>query len=359
MNKKFMILFVMVSLALGVSFTVSSAEHVPITYDPGNTVGASLSNDNYTVTTSYSASQGTLATEYKTGGKWYYEVTVDKKQGNGCYIGVANHVQPVNVSDFSTFIAYKADGKIYNRGINNVTKVDTFDVGDIIGIALDVDNKTVEFYKNGKKQGESYNTSSFPKIAAAILSNSNGSLISTTNFGMDSFVYNIPEGYAPYDSVNQELIPESAKLFVVITENEEMMLSVRNNQSDNSDYTWTSDDPSIVSFNSLVNGMIKGESVGITTVWAENSDGTFKECINVKVVETETIDEERLSIDLEVGRESLLYLSDEPGIIWSSMDPSKLTVDQDGTIKALKQGGPILVTAELNGEIYSIYVRIR
>lgn len=359
MNKKIIILFALVCLVLSVSITASSGEHVPITYDPGNTIGAILSNDNYTVATGYSASQGTLATEHKTSGKWYYEVTVDKKQGNGCYIGVANHVEPVNVSNFGTFIAYKADGKIYNRGINNVTSVATFDVGDIIGVALDADNKIVEFYKNGKKQGESYNTSSFPKITAAILSNSNGSLTSTTNFGLKPFVYNIPEGYAPYDSVYQEPIPEPAKLFVVLTEDEEMMLSVRNNQSDNSNYTWTSDDSSIVSFHSVTDGMMKGESVGTTTVWVKNSDGTFKDCINVKVVEAEMIDEERLTIDLEAGRESLLYLSDEPDIIWSSMDSSRLAVEQDGKIKALMQGGPVLVTAELNGMIHSIYVRIR
>ncbi len=141
------------------------------------------------------------ATAGKTSGKWYWEVKVDKETAtNGVkwMIGITNDKS-------STYFAYVgfSGNQISSDGIKPFAA--TYSVGDIISVAVDVDNRTIEWSKNGVSQGKAtYKASDFPtSVFAAIISASDSdSRVATANFGASSFKYAIPAGYKAYDEDN-------------------------------------------------------------------------------------------------------------------------------------------------------------
>ena len=91
-------------------------------------------------------------------GKAYYEVYVSSNNSNS-HIGVCDisrGISPTRGGNWSDHggITYKLDGNQYRlpAGGGSSTTVSygaSYTNGDIIGIAIDVDNDTITFYKNG------------------------------------------------------------------------------------------------------------------------------------------------------------------------------------------------------------------
>ena len=90
-------------------------------------------------------------------GKWYWEVLAHTLGGNSANIGLGNDTekQSVAVSSGSINVYYGSDGKRNPRAANTGTTNygATYADDDIIGIAFDADNETVQFYKNNAGQG--------------------------------------------------------------------------------------------------------------------------------------------------------------------------------------------------------------
>jgi len=90
-------------------------------------------------------------------GKWYWEVLAHTLGGIYANIGLGNDTekQSVAVSSGSINVYYGADGKRNPRAANSETTNygATYADDDIIGIAFDADNETVQFYKNNAGQG--------------------------------------------------------------------------------------------------------------------------------------------------------------------------------------------------------------
>lgn len=147
---------------------------------------------------------GVRAMAGKSTGKWYWEIKVD----NGTYvgIGVANNIPSMDMRTFDT-----PNTRVYYAYYGN--KISTYPspygapygTNDIIGIALDMDNGTVEFFKNGVSQGiaftdvKSFNTPVFPYVTSC--ASAHGATV-TANFGATSFAYSAPVGFLPYGSGN-------------------------------------------------------------------------------------------------------------------------------------------------------------
>jgi len=93
-----------------------------------------------------------------TSGKWYVEVkhTAHSEDDGNNYaeIGIAS-VLAVSATDYlgqaATNWRYYGDGTIRNNGSNS-NYGNAYDVGDIIGIALNLDDNELKFYKNGTVQ---------------------------------------------------------------------------------------------------------------------------------------------------------------------------------------------------------------
>ncbi|QIB68352.1 hypothetical protein Ami103574_03045 [Aminipila butyrica] len=146
-----------------------------------------------------------------------------------------------------------------------------------------------------------------------------------------------------------------SKLSVLLNTGEIVQLSTSFDLANNQNFTWTSINEAVATVDS--NGKVTAVSAGDTDIYAENSDGTFKEYIPVKVVEG-IADELRLAVHLKAGEKAKLYLTDDPSqATWSSLDESIATVSADGQVTGVKKGLAI-VKAELEGETYQIYVRV-
>ena len=137
--------------------TMNPLDKIPIgsaiTYSDGNlTTTASAGSD---WTTRYSFS--TIAVSQ---GKWYVECKVGNVgAASQFYVGVIKNRQTTTFNTSLGYISnngygyYAASGNIVNNGSDLSTSGASYTTGDIIGIALDLDNGTLDFYKNGSAQG--------------------------------------------------------------------------------------------------------------------------------------------------------------------------------------------------------------
>lgn len=138
------------------------------------------------------------ANTVKTSGKWYYEVNIIG--GPSLVIGFGNTATPTgNFAGSSTAsTGIQASGVVTNP---NVSTGSNYTTGDTVGVALDIDGKTVTFYKKvgaamvmmGSPINWSANVvgTSFQPVMSM---NLNTQIL--VNFGQSAFTA-VPSGYNP------------------------------------------------------------------------------------------------------------------------------------------------------------------
>lgn len=148
-----------------------------------------LANGNLDVTTSSTNQmvRGTLGVKT---GKWYYEATVGST-GNNIGVGIFNEdAQPISYSGTGNYIyTYATSGdKISVAGAAAYGA--SLAAGDVVGIALDGDNGTLTFYKNGSSQGTAYTGLDTAKTwFPCWFSNVSAATAWSFNFGQRPFAY--------------------------------------------------------------------------------------------------------------------------------------------------------------------------
>jgi hypothetical protein len=135
----------------------------------------------------------------KSSGKWYWEIKIDDRGANqdlNFYPGVANLSAPKE-----NFVGYNKNGwgywGAYGDKRNGSIKPygPTFDEGDVIGVALDMDAKKLKFYKNCTDLGVAFSGLSGTLYPAA--GQFGGDVKVTANFGATAFACPVPAGYNP------------------------------------------------------------------------------------------------------------------------------------------------------------------
>ena len=176
--------------------------------------GIILSNGYLTETLPASPAQtgGTRSTIWKSSGKWYWELTINTfdNTSSELEIGIVPNTYNKNLAPGSSSNEYaygtsaytdvpshpSLNSYIYNGGnFTNAPFGDTYNSGDTIGVALDMDGGTVVFYKNGILQGvgaSGLTGAYFASVGSNINNHS-----STANFGASPFAYPVPNGYNP------------------------------------------------------------------------------------------------------------------------------------------------------------------
>ena len=91
--------------------------------------------------------------------------------------------------------------KKYNNGSNS-NYGDSFAPGDVIGVALDMDGGTIEFYLNGVSQGQAFSGISGTYAPAAASGTGSGTARCTANFGQKPFKFSPPDGFLPLNAAN-------------------------------------------------------------------------------------------------------------------------------------------------------------
>ena len=141
------------------------------------------------------ASRSIFATLGVSSGKWYWEMTVTTV-GNSYYPGLGIETNTaaspdVQSGDSVTGYMYLVSGSKYNGGTLSSYGA-TYNNGDVIGVALDMDAGTITFYKNNTSQGQAF--SGITGTARPVVVGS-GSTAGTMNFGQRPFAYTAPSGF--------------------------------------------------------------------------------------------------------------------------------------------------------------------
>lgn len=153
-----------------------SDKHASVTLSGGNLTSASG------FTTSVRSTIG------KASGKWYWEVL--QNTTDNCSVGVATSSSALTsiAGGTATSWGYLETGLIRNNS-STLFSGTAYSSGVVIGVALDIDLLTVQFFRNNVSQG-SYS------IAAGTYFAMVGSFASTTaNFGASAFTYSPPSGF--------------------------------------------------------------------------------------------------------------------------------------------------------------------
>jgi len=157
--------------------TLNPLSSIGITYQEGN------------LEMSGSASNGAISTMGITEGKHYYEVLAfDNGASGNLLVGIIDEDFLETVTTLGTNRGtYRSNGIITNLANSAQTSGSTYATGDFIGVAIDCDNGTVQFYKNNVAQGAtpSFTFTAGTRVFAHIRCD-NATTIADANFGQDS-----------------------------------------------------------------------------------------------------------------------------------------------------------------------------
>ena len=163
------------------------------TWNPlANSGAGTYSDGNLKISTAYSGAPTAIATIGFTSGKYYWEVDWVSDNGGGLFVGVVNENKTLsnNVGSDSNGWAYYWQGTKWN-GSGGVSYASGFSVGDTIGVAVDADASSIEFFVNGVSDGVAF-TNLSGTLFPAVSDGGTGDLVATINFGQQPFKYDPP-----------------------------------------------------------------------------------------------------------------------------------------------------------------------
>lgn len=155
-----------------------------------------LTNGNLDASLTTASTTGTFGASSS---KWYFECTVNSKTDLSAtdYLGIANETLVKSDSSFSysqVYVYLSNAQKGGNGGSGSYGA--SWTVGDVIGVAYDLDAGSITFYKNGTSQGVAYSTGfTAGSFWRPFLYSGSGTNTFTFNFGQRPFAYTAPSGY--------------------------------------------------------------------------------------------------------------------------------------------------------------------
>lgn len=235
--------------------------------DTGNTV----SDGGLKVVTSTTGQGFQRGSLFVNTGKWYWEVLITSNSGNSS-IGVAGINTVANTTNYvgATADSYgyiASNGNKYNNG-TNAAYGSTYTTNDVIGVALNMNAGTLEFFKNGVYQGIAY--SGLSGFIAPAVSDVSNSLSSTfeINFGQRTFIHGLPSGYSILNTyVLNATVPNASKAFATTAysgnNSTQTIANTQNGSSFQPDIVWGKSRTSAV--NNVVYDSVRGVTKQIVT----------------------------------------------------------------------------------------------
>jgi len=140
-----------------------------------------------------------VATIALSSGKWYWECVWTSAVDAAPIFGVWDTISttPVRNRGTSYFYGYLPNGNKFNSG-TQTSYGTSWTTNDVIGIALDMDNGTLTFYKNGTSQGTAFSSLSGKTLLPIVVTTTgatNTTSTGTGNFGQRPFAYTAPSGF--------------------------------------------------------------------------------------------------------------------------------------------------------------------
>jgi hypothetical protein len=175
------------------------------TWNPTDTDGSvSYVNGNLEAAVTNGSANSTYGTFSLTSGKWYWEIVISGGNGSSSMIGVAeaNKGTARRWTGANGWYYYET-GVLYNN-LSSTSYGSSYTNGDVIGVALDMDNGNLVFYKNNTSQGTAYSSGTFSgkTIMPAVGNGGSATVTYTLNAGARSFAYTAPSGYKALCTAN-------------------------------------------------------------------------------------------------------------------------------------------------------------
>ena len=139
---------------------------------------------------------GTIA--FPSSGKYYAEATLTTYSSGQVQFGICPTGAQSNLGNDATAILQDGSTTVNNA---SSTSLASYTQGDVIGIAVDVDNSTVQFYKNNTAQTALTNVLRITE-ASFFTYLSISSTVINYNFGQQSFKYTPPAGFQALNAKN-------------------------------------------------------------------------------------------------------------------------------------------------------------
>jgi hypothetical protein len=176
-----------------------------------------LKDGNLSITHSAGDWLAVRANKFVSSGKWYYEVKVGNNQYTSFGVGSVDYkINPTandwcNVANVYGFYPYS--GKVYDAATGrSYATADTSAAGNVYGIAIDMDNRSLRFYENGRDLGVAFDSTTSTNFVnkesvapMAWLYNQSGT--DDYNFGQKPFKFPPPTGFQSLNAAN--LRPET------------------------------------------------------------------------------------------------------------------------------------------------------
>ena len=134
-------------------------------------------------------------------GQFYWETTFVSYSANSAFaVGIANS----NFNDMTSSGAISYYSPSGNKVVNGTSSSygSSFTTNDVIGIALDLTNNQVTFYKNNTSQGAISITSGLSWVPGFGNGTSTGNQVFVANFGQRPFTYTPPTGFVALNTYN-------------------------------------------------------------------------------------------------------------------------------------------------------------
>lgn len=146
-----------------------------------------------------------VSVPFPTTGKWYYEHTCIATGASDYWLGVftnksiaGNFGNIIAVGTNAGEYSYRFNGQKMIAGVASAYGA-SYTANDVIGVAFDATNLTIEFFKNGTSQGQLTGMPSGEYIAFTEQYNGGSTRI---NFGQRPFAYTPPTGFKALNTAN-------------------------------------------------------------------------------------------------------------------------------------------------------------
>ena len=142
------------------------------------------------------------------------------------------------------------------------------------------------------------------------------------------------------------------KLRVLLEKGETAQLSMHFDLPVNLEYVWSSTNENVATVDA--NGLVTAMEVGVSDIYAESTDGSYRDFIPVEVIEGD----KKLALHILEGKSERLKMGPDPlAVTWSSEDTDVAVVSSEGRVTGVAKGA-CYVTGVLNGVVESIFVRV-
>jgi SPRY domain len=214
-----------------------------------NTTGvASNGNLTFTSPTSAGTDSATTGTVGSNSGSWYFEATIAQgTTDTNAQVGVLQSHTNSGFGSYSCTLNFYTNGttsSTFKNGSSSQTGLTACTTNDVIGVAFDATNGTMQFYRNGSTYGSQITGLTAGTYVPCVYAQTSGTStrwILNFNFGQRPFTYTPPTGFKALNTQNlpDATIKKGSTAFNIVTRSGTGATYTKTGLGFQPDFAWT------------------------------------------------------------------------------------------------------------------------